>query len=297
MTGGFETVLALSPADEFVIVAETTTSLDEIEPVSVVTNVTEVNDVAADLFAEDAGDDPAADPIDSDVASSADAPTDTVDITETVSETFFEPTNDAGNIDETILDDGSTEVDLVTTVPEPVVAVEIEVAADSTNGTEIAAPVVSPIVEVINYLVGGNGKDTLQGDAGQDIIDAGNGKDILSGGGGADELTGGKSSDTFLYNAASDSGVGEALRDVIIDFDAGKGSDVISLQGFTVGGFDFLGSETEAFTGSGNNVEVRFNDSSKVLEIDTDGDAAADMEIELAAVSISYLDNSDFAAT
>lgn len=56
--------------------------------------------------------------------------------------------------------------------------------------------------------------------------------------------------------------------------------------------FSFVGDETAAFSGSGNG-SARFNDTSKILEIDADGDATIDMEIELTNVALAELDTTD----
>ena len=45
------------------------------------------------------------------------------------------------------------------------------------------------------------------------------------------------------------------------------------------------------------NTEARFNDISKVLQVDIDGDATVDMEINLVGVDIADLDNTDFTVT
>ena len=94
---------------------------------------------------------------------------------------------------------------------------------------------------------------------------------MLTGGAGNDQLTGGSGGDIFRYTDASESPIGEA--DVITDFGAG---DVILLDGFLVGAIGFQGNDT--FSGSGE-TEVRFDDVTKVLEIDVDGDGVTDMEI------------------
>ncbi len=49
------------------------------------------------------------------------------------------------------------------------------------------------------------------------------------------------------------------------------------------------------FSGS-SNTSARFNTSTKLLEIDADGDAVNDMEIELTNTTASNLNNDDFGA-
>ena len=59
-------------------------------------------------------------------------------------------------------------------------------------------------------------------------------------------------------------------------------------------GFAFLGDQTNSFTGGDNNAEARFNDTSKVLEFDTDGDGTADLEVTLLGVDLANLGLADF---
>ena len=70
-------------------------------------------------------------------------------------------------------------------------------------------------------------------------------------------------------------------------------------MGLLIGTFAFLGDETQAWgsSGAGTNTEARFNDTTKLLEIDTDGSGSADMEITLTGVSLSDLDLNDFTVT
>ena len=86
---------------------------------------------------------------------------------------------------------------------------------------------------------------------------------------------------------------------MIEDFDAGADGDsvdVLDLSAFATGTFDFLGDETHGFDGGGN-TQARFNDQTKILEIDADGDAQVDMEIELTDTDGAALDDSDFNVT
>ena len=103
----------------------------------------------------------------------------------------------------------------------------------------------------------------------------------------------------FIYRSADESGAGAALRDVIEDFDAGGAGDsvdILDFSGFVTGVFAFLGDETHDFDGGGN-TQARFNDQTKILEIDADGDAQVDMEIELTDTDGAALDDSDFNVT
>jgi VCBS repeat-containing protein len=141
-----------------------------------------------------------------------------------------------------------------------------------------------------NFLAGEDGYDILDGGDGDDVLDGGYGSDFLAGGAGADTLTGGEGSDAFIYTSASESSTG-ALRDVITDFDANF-TDQIDLFTLINGDFGFLGDETQVFDGF--SAQARFNNQTKILEIDSDGDTTVDMEIELQNVDIADLDDSDF---
>ncbi|MDD9876282.1 MAG: FecR domain-containing protein, partial [Magnetovibrio sp.] len=154
-------------------------------------------------------------------------------------------------------------------------------------------------IETIN---GGSGADTItvadstagtiDGGGGADVITAGSGADAIVGGGGADTLTGGSGNDTFTYTATSQSAAGGG--DTITDFDAATGStsaDKIILDGLKTGTFSFIGAS--AFSGGGN-TEARFDDTTKLLQVDTNGDGTADLEITLSGVSLSNLDGTDF---
>ncbi|NDE18075.1 hypothetical protein EBZ80_24465 [bacterium] len=75
-------------------------------------------------------------------------------------------------------------------------------------------------------LSGGIGNDSLDGGAGSDSLSGGDGNDTLKGGLGADILSGGSGSDTFSYTGENLSD----LPDIITDFTAGSGGDVLDLS-------------------------------------------------------------------
>ena len=157
-------------------------------------------------------------------------------------------------------------------------------------------------------MFGGGGNDDIWAYGGDNVIDAGDGDDIVEtgddddtiiGGLGQDYLIGGDGNDVFIYRSAEESATGAAMRDVIEDFDAGTSSsavDTLDFSEFVTGTFAFLGDETNAFDGAGN-TQARFNDQTKILEIDADGDAQTDMEIELTDTDGAALDDSDFNVT
>ncbi|MBT5034473.1 MAG: calcium-binding protein, partial [Rhodospirillaceae bacterium] len=121
--------------------------------------------------------------------------------------------------------------------------------------------------------------------------------DNITGDIGSDTLTGGLGSDIFRYTAADQSATGAS--DLIADFIADTASsdhDVISLEGVVSGAFSFVGDETTAFSGGGN-ASAKFNDTTKILEIDVDGNLTTDMEIELTNVALADLDDTDFSVS
>ena len=95
---------------------------------------------------------------------------------------------------------------------------DVSAAASLTN-TVITRP-----TGLNETLTGTAGADKLLGGDGVDLINGGAGDDFIWGGAGADTLTGGAGSDRFAYFDSSEGG------DVITDFKAGVGGDVIDLS-------------------------------------------------------------------
>ncbi len=131
-------------------------------------------------------------------------------------------------------------------------------------------------------LHGRDGDDTLDGGSGDDRLSGGPGDDRLTGGAGRDVLTGGAGADVFVF-AAADRGTGKP--DLIRDFEPGLDRLDLSVPGLVA-----VSIGRAVF--SGNPGEVRQSaDQSRVL-LDLDGDARADLRIELvgpAALSIDWL--------
>jgi Ca2+-binding RTX toxin-like protein len=131
-------------------------------------------------------------------------------------------------------------------------------------------------------LDGGNGDDVLEGGSGNDILRGRNGEDDLTGGLGRDFLTGGQGADTFVFRALAETEVG-ANRDQILDFEPGV--DLIIVAGLSPGVFEFRG--TNAFAPSGN-PELRLVETaigSTIVQLDANGDGAADAEIRVGGVT------------
>ncbi len=141
-----------------------------------------------------------------------------------------------------------------------------------------------------NHLIGGLGDDRLYGRGGGDTVDGGAGNDRLFGNGVQDIMIGGAGADVFGFNNEADSRDGIDNRDTIVDFETGV--DVIDLGNVDADistaeddSFTFLGL-TGSFTGNAG--ELRYarsvaNDLT-LIQIDTDGDALADMQIELTGL-------------
>ncbi|MDZ4045617.1 MAG: hypothetical protein U1E32_07540, partial [Rhodoglobus sp.] len=89
-------------------------------------------------------------------------------------------------------------------------------------------------------------------------------------------LTGGGGIDTFRFTAAHQSGT-DSAADTITDFVSGTDELV-----FTLGGsMTFIGNT--AFGSVAN--EVRFDTGTKTLQIDTNGNGSADIEIKLTGTT------------
>jgi serralysin len=138
-----------------------------------------------------------------------------------------------------------------------------------------------------NVLVGGGGNDFLLGFGGNDTLDdsIGFGNDLLAGGAGKDTLTGGAGQDLFFYAKLSDSTA--ATCDLIADFE--QGSDVIALSAIdanttnaagTNDDFTFIGTNV-AFTGTPGQLHAFWSAIGQIIEGDVNGDAKADLSIEI----------------
>jgi hypothetical protein len=125
-----------------------------------------------------------------------------------------------------------------------------------------------------DVLNGNEAANRLESGTGDDILAGNGGNDLLIGGAGADMLAGGSGSDRFIYLAGGDSGVG-AGRDVITDF--AQGSDLIDLSGLNAS--KFIG--TSLFSGQAGQLRYASFDGTTIIELDSNGDRIADLQIEL----------------
>lgn len=132
----------------------------------------------------------------------------------------------------------------------------------------------------------------LTGTAGVDNFNLSGGLNIFVGGGAADNLTGRTGTDVFRYVAVTDSVTGGG--DTISNFEA-VGTDIINLQGLMTGHWNgaIIDLGVGGFSNTGT-TQIGFNDTTKLLQIDTNGDGTADMDITLTGVAIATLDATDF---
>ena len=129
----------------------------------------------------------------------------------------------------------------------------------------------------------GSGNDTLTGNeaanslssgAGNDTLSGNGGNDVLIGGAGSDAMTGGSGADVFRFESVADSAVGTG-RDVITDF--AQGSDLIDFSALNA--TRFIG--TSAFSGREGEVRYAAFDGGTIVELDTNGDRSADLQVQL----------------
>lgn len=151
-------------------------------------------------------------------------------------------------------------------------------------------------VSGVEQVTGGTGMDritatgstatTLKGGAGNDVLAGGSGADTLVGGAGSDTLSGGAGADRFTFAAGSST---PAAPDRILDFN--PNGDLLVFEGQLEGHFTFRGAG--AFTGHGSS-EARFVAGTQQLQVDANGDGAADTAVTLSGVNPAQLSSSDF---
>ncbi|MBF0158370.1 MAG: M10 family metallopeptidase C-terminal domain-containing protein [Magnetococcales bacterium] len=133
--------------------------------------------------------------------------------------------------------------------------------------------------------------ETVTGSSGADTITltgtlTGTTAAVIRGGGGTDKLTGGSGPNRFRYTAAAESS--PTAKDTLTNFTIGR--DVIEiLASLRSGSGDgtFIGSA--AFSGKGA-CQIRFNDSSKLLEIDLDGKSTKKAEMAMTLTGVKLAD-------
>ncbi len=138
-----------------------------------------------------------------------------------------------------------------------------------------------------DVLKGGNGNDRLVGGGGNDKLKGGDKGDILIGGDGFDRLTGGSGKDDFVFSQISHSAVG-AKADRILDFEVGL--DDIDLS--ALGGGNLTLVLGGPLSGNGPSVATRNQGNDTLIEVDTNGNGSANMEI--LVVGVQGLGANDF---
>lgn len=129
------------------------------------------------------------------------------------------------------------------------------------------------------------------GNAGDNAITGNDGSNILHGGGGADVLTGGYQDDVFTFTSTGDSLV--SARDLITDLSAEGIDDFIDLSGIdadTTALDDQAFSIVSVFSNTAGELVFAYDSVADVttLFMDVDGDAVADMAIDLAGDQTAF---------
>lgn len=151
-------------------------------------------------------------------------------------------------------------------------------------------------------LFGYAGADTLLGGEGHDRLLGGAGNDVLVGGTGGDVLVGGTGADRFVWRSLADGG-SNVMRDFISDFSRAQGDriDVSGIDASTRRGatgdqaFQFIDAAPFVL-GQAARLRVEVADGFAFVEMETNGDAVADLllEVSLALMPSGTLVASDF---
>jgi Ca2+-binding RTX toxin-like protein len=147
-------------------------------------------------------------------------------------------------------------------------------------------------------MTGGLGADSLFGLAGNDRLIGGAGDDLLTGGLGRDVMTGNAGIDRFDVNSVAESGISGATRDIITDFAAGTA--LTSIDRLDVSTIDantgILGNQAFVFGGpfTAGHILATQVGADVILQLNTDGDALAEMTIQLSNVLAANLNAGDF---
>ncbi len=164
------------------------------------------------------------------------------------------------------------------------------------NGTS-GVDVIKAALDASIIAFGGDETDQIRGGNLADSIFGDGGNDKIMGLGGADQLTGGTGADQFRYLFTTDSGLGVGA-DRVLDFT--NGEDKLDFRALdadpnTAGrqALSFIGTAAFGATGS---AQLRYADSGgdTLVQIDLNGDGAADMEIVLVGHAGQALTGTDF---
>lgn len=160
----------------------------------------------------------------------------------------------------------------------------------------------------VDDLLGGNGNDTLYGGEDWDRLEGNAGDDVLYGGASFDQLDGGSAADTLYGGAGGDhfyfddgdspAGAGDTIEDWERNEDVLDLSDIDAVQGGADDAFIFVGGSRfftkDPFTGTAGEMryEQTYDGGRSLITIqgDVDGDAIADIEINVYALGVSRFD-------
>jgi serralysin len=168
------------------------------------------------------------------------------------------------------------------------------VNVDLSNGLAGGGDAAGDVLTGVEFLAGTSLSDTLAGSAaanelfgnsGADRLAGLAGADSLFGNAGADTLEGGAGADIFFFDDTDDSPAGFLSRDVINDFSTTQGDRIalfaIDANDADAGddAFEFLGRD--GFIDTAGQVEYTFVGGNTVVRVNTGGDLAPEMEIQL----------------
>ena len=172
------------------------------------------------------------------------------------------------------------------------VASTVATTVNGTTGIDVIKAALGGAVTIS----GGDEVDQIRGSNQNDTIGGDGGNDKIMGLSGADNLTGGTGADQFRYLFAADSTL--AAQDRILDFTTGSDKlDFRTLDADLVApgrqAISFIGTAAFAVNGT---AQARYVDSGadKLVQIDLNGDGAADMQIVLVGHAGQGLSGTDF---
>lgn len=149
----------------------------------------------------------------------------------------------------------------------------------------------------IENVIGGQSSDTITGDAsanrlnghyGNDTLVGGAGDDVLIGNANRDIMTGGDGADRFVFQSLSDSSIGGATRDRIMDLDIAAGDRIdfstLDIDPSTTAREALTYIGTGAYSGTAGEVRIATsaNAGYTAVAIDSDGDGTSNFIIEVA---------------
>ncbi len=143
-------------------------------------------------------------------------------------------------------------------------------------------------------IAAGEGADSIFGGADDDTISGDGSNDTINGGMGRDDLTGGAGADTFRFYLASESTLIDFDR--IRDFKAAEGDkiDLSLIDANTLLGDNNAFTLAGSFTGVAGQLIYGTTASGYLVQGNVNGDAVADIAIEVRLVGSSSLSGADF---